>query len=389
MSKSTSSKLLVETLYPTVDKHLKNKAHVNELLKGARHYLDRNSDKVFDSGLTHKVVFLNQDKEVIMKGANLTDQEVRATIRQSAYIKDNWRIMTEPINVTTALIARYFTLKKMDDELRLFLIFYSFYFYSSLHSKYFKYGVVENVMNYTVNNLTNKFLLKRYGSLFKTIEHIVMKSHETYKDNLINGEDGDLATYIQSIKVRLNDMVKHISNEYYDDHKGKQYLNYDSDNYDEDNFHIADNSSYAIQRIADGCVIRLNTYGPDMNFAKLAARSNKVSVSEIRNVVTHLGDNETEEIKRLCELILQLFLFDNANKVEDVRSGRFYVECVEIYKKSNTNDKVVLEIKKILDKWLKTYSIKYAKSNREATLSDFRRAIYMYFVIHIQQSASY
>lgn len=386
---AVSNKLMVDKLYPTVEAHLKNKANVKHLTDGARHYLDRNSDKIFDSGLNHKVTFLNQDKEVIMKGANLTDHEIKAVLKESKYIKDTWRIMNEPINTATALIARYFTIKKMDDELRLFMIFYSFYFYSSLYHKYLKFGAVESIMNYTVNNLSNKFLLKKYGSLYKSVEHIVLKSHETYKEELIRGEDADLANYIQSIKVRLNDMLKNVSNEYYKNHENKNYVNFDSDNYDEDNFHIADNSSYAIQRIADGCVIRLNTYGPDMNYAKIAARMNSVSESEIRNVIVHLGNNETATIKRLCELILQLFLFDDANKVEDVRSDRFFVKCVELYKKSNTNDKVVLEIKSILDAWLKQYSAKYTKSNREATLSNFRRAIFMYFVIHIQQSTSY
>lgn len=266
-------------------------------------------------------------------------------------------------------------------------MYYSFYFYSSLHYKYLPYGANEDIMKYTINNLTYKFKIKVYGSLYKAIEAVVMKSHDSYKDDLIRGEDGDLANYVSAIKVRLNDVVKNIKNEYTINYNNKNYMNSEQDDYSEDNYHVVDNTSYAIKRTSDSALMKLMTYGPDMKLAELTAQLSTVSQNEIRNVIIHLSNDDSDDILRLCELILQLFLTEKGNTVQDIHTNKFLSYCLEIYKKSNTNDKIVIEIKAILDKWLNKHSTKYRLTQREATLSYYRRAIYIYFVLHIQMSS--
>ena len=163
-------------------------------------------------------------------------------------------------------------------------------------------------------------------------------------------------------------------------------MNYDSDDYSEENYHIADNLSYQIKRITDATVLKLNTYGPNMALANLAAQITQVSQNEIRNVITHLTDKDTEDVRKLCELILILFLSDPKNDLSSIRTQEFLLTSIEIYKKSNTNDKVILDMKDILSKWLTKYSPKYNKTNRQATLSNFRKSIFVYFVLYIQNS---
>lgn len=382
MAKETS--ILVNELYGTVNTTLSNKKNVDELMKNVQQYFDYNSDKVFNVVLHEKLLFLNSDKEAIYNATGLDQQTIKKAIAKSVYIKESWRILNEPLNTASILAIRYFTINKKQTELKLFLTYYSFYFYSSLYHKYLPYGANESIMAYTVNNLSNKFKLKQLGSLYKTIEQIVLKCHETYEKDLIRGEDGDLAKYVSGLKSRLNDFMKNIKNEYTKNHKDNRFMNFDSDSFDEDNYHQADNTSFAIRRIADASTAKLVTYGADMQLAKLSAQFSQVSQSEIRNVILKLSDEDTNLINRLSELILQLFLFDGNNKIEEVNMQKFLLKCMEIYKKSNTNDKVILEIKSILDLWLNKHSAKYSKTNREATLSNFRRAIFIYFVLHIQ-----
>lgn len=379
--------IIISDLYPIVEKNLSNTNNIRKLNLAIAKYFDRNSEILYDTGLTNKLFFLETDKEAIFEASNLDKTTIKNSIKKSSYIKDSWKILNEPLNTASVLILRYFTIKKRDTELQNFLLYYSFYFYASLYHKYLPYGANANVMEYTINNLSRKFKIKQYGSLFETIKNTVMTSHETYRDELIRGEDGDLAKYISALKVRLNDFLKNIKNEYTINYKEKRFMNFDSDDYSEDNYHIADNTSYAIKRLTQSAVIRLNTYGPDMQLAKLSANLSQVSTNEIRNVISHLSDDDTEDITRLCELILQLYLSDGSNTSDEVRGQKFLVKCMEIYKKSNTNDKIILEIKSILDKWLNKYSDKYRKTNREGTLSNFRRSIFIYFVLHIQLSS--
>lgn len=387
MAKSSNIRIICDNLYPTVEAHLSKKSNVDRLNRDIAKYFDNHSDEIYDTGLSKKILFLDSDKNVIYDAANLSKEKIKLTLKQSSYIKDTWKILNEPLNTAALLVLRYFAINdKKGDQLKVFLTFYSFYFYASLYHKYLPYGANENVMSYTINNLSNKFKIKQLGSLFATVQHIVMTSHETYKEKLINGEDGDLAVYVSSLKVRLNDFVKNIKNEYTINYKENKFMNYDSDSYEEDNFHIADNTSYAIKRISEASLMRLMTYGPNIQFADLAAEMSSVSRNEIRNVVDHLSDDDDKDILRISELILHLYLSDN-NRVEDIKGNKFFVACMDLYKKSNTNDKLILEMKAILDKWLNKYSPSYRKTHRDATLSNFRRAIFVYFVFHIRESA--
>lgn len=384
----TKSTVLVDSLYSKTENTLKNKSEIDKLIRGAKKYFDKNYETIFDSGLTNRLFFLETDKKVIYEAAGVDPKEIKTVIKTAKHIKESWKIMNEPINTAAAMVARFLTINNKEAELRVFLTFYAFNPYVLVYHKYLPYGAQENIMKYTINNLSNKYIIKQTGSLYKTIEHTVMTSHELHKDALIKGTDKGLADYISSIRVRLNNFMKNIKNEYTINHKENKFMNLDNDSYEEDNFHMADNNSYIVQNATDTSIVKLTTYGADMKLVKIAAKINKVSENEIRNVVTKIAKNETSQAKRLMELILQLYLFEEGQSAVnvDVHSSDFLYRSIEIYKKSNTNDKIILEIKKILDEWLKTYSLKYNKSNREATLSSFRRAIYIYFILHIQQS---
>lgn len=385
MAKDNS--VLVNTLYPIVEKSISNKDKQKELINHIGMYFDKNSEILFDIGMAQRLFFLNSDKDAIYEASGLTQSEIKTAIKNSKYISNTWKILNEPLNIASVLLIRYFTIHKQKEMLEQVLIYYSFYFYSSLHHKYLQYGANENIMAYTINNLNYKFKIKELGSLFEAVKAIVLKSHDTYEQDLIRGEDGDIAKYVSAIKVRLNDMVKNIKNEYTKNYNNKNYLNSDKDNFDEENYHEVDNTSFSVKRISDASLMRLMTYGPDMQLANLASQLSQVSQNEIRNVIMSLSNEDSDKILRLSELIIQLFLNEPGNRVEDVKTKKFLSHCLEVYKKSNTNDKIILEIKEILDFWLKKHSAKYRKTNREATLSNFRRAIFLYFVLHIQTNA--
>ena len=53
---------------------------------------------------------------------------------------------------------------------------------------------------------------------------------------------------------------------------------------------------------------------------------------------------------------------------------------------NNTNNKNINEVKKVLEKWLNMYSEKYKKSNRVATLNNFKKALFTFFIFTIQAS---
>lgn len=384
MAKNDS--ILIQKLYPIVEQSLKNNNIIRELNLTIGKFIDRNSEILYDIGPTNRLIFPMDDKNEILKASGLDIKQIKDALKESEYIDNKWFVANDPVNIASVLMLRYFTISKNKKQLQIFLLYFGLYFYAMLHYQYFPYGANKNIMDYTINNLSNKYKIKQLGSVYKTVENTVNVSHNTYEKQLIKGTDNNLIQYISSLRVRINDFLKNIKNEYNKNHDNENYLNYDSDDYSEENYHIADNLSYQIKRITDATVLKLNTYGPNMALANLAAQITQVSQNEIRNVITHLTDKDTEDVRKLCELILILFLSDPKNDLSSIRTQEFLLTSIEIYKKSNTNDKVILDMKDILSKWLTKYSPKYNKTNRQATLSNFRKSIFVYFVLYIQNS---
>ena len=76
---------------------------------------------------------------------------------------------------------------------------------------------------------------------------------------------------------------------------------------------------------------------------------------------------------------------DGSYTEKDIKSWNFITYSFNVYKKSNTNDESIIEIKKVLDRILTKYSPNYIKTNRIATKIQFRRALFMYIILIIQK----
>ena len=76
-----------------------------------------------------------------------------------------------------------------------------------------------------------------------------------------------------------------------------------------------------------------------------------------------------------------IFLTDNEIKNKDIKSISFIAAMEMVYKKGNSGDKNINNIKKLLDSWLTESSNTYRISDRQATLNNFRKALFYYFVL--------
>ena len=54
-----------------------------------------------------------------------------------------------------------------------------------------------------------------------------------------------------------------------------------------------------------------------------------------------------------------------------------------IYKKGNSKEKNITMVKGLLDKWLNAVSPTYREVTRAATINNFRKALYQYFIFSV------
>ena len=95
-------------------------------------------------------------------------------------------------------------------------------------------------------------------------------------------------------------------------------------------------------------------------------------------------DKNVNDMITLIENILFIFLYDGKNKIRDINSKRFLEISLGIFKRTNSQDENVNSIKSILDKWIKDIGLERVTS-RVATIIDYKRAGFTFFVFSIQR----
>lgn len=381
-----NSKVLVAELYPIVSSHLQKKENITRLKRGIESYLDRNNDKLTTLGPIHRTVFLDSDMKVLYDATGLNPQTIKAVLKKCKDVGDDWKIINNPFNVASMMAIRYFKMVKNKDMAKLTLIYLTLSMYPSLHFKYFQHEPNEKIMNYTINNLSNKYKIKKAGVFYIALIETAEGADINHHDRLLRGEDKDFVNYINDVKTRVNMMIRKISNEFYENKEKELYINIEQESMEEDNYREAESNIYAIEKLSNGVVLKLIVNGPNMKLVTAAAKLCKVSVSELRNYASSMITSENkDEIKQIVESILFLYLFDDKNRLQEINSDKFLMYCMDIYKKSNTTDKNIINIKSILDGWLERLGT-YKKTQRLNTINDFRRALYIFFVVSIQYS---
>ena len=84
------------------------------------------------------------------------------------------------------------------------------------------------------------------------------------------------------------------------------------------------------------------------------------------------------------ESILFLYLYNEKHTFQDINSKQFILFAVELFKKTNSKDKNINNIKTTLDKWGEDSGL-YGKFTRVATRVDYTKGMYLYFILSIQK----
>ena len=285
------------------------------------------------------------------------------------------------------MAIRYFVLKKdrKNAEISAIYLAFSGKFYPSIHSQKFKYPPDKNrhVMEYVVNNmLTQKFDLKREGTLFGAIRSICCTWLDTYESKFKDPDDRDVADLIQQLHGRIKSFMGNIATQYYKAYENKDmYLTYNSDSADEDSFRIADSDSQKAERYVENTMNWITTHGVNHKICEDVHDSN-VKTDEVQSIIESIQD-DPENIPIIREFIsIMIFEFFANDKTKDVRTMRFITYTIAA--KPNSKNKNIIRQKEILEKWLDENSPQYRKrKSREATKSSYHKSVLLYYAFVI------
>lgn len=381
--------VILHEIYPLVEREISKKDNQVKFNRLVSSYLDRNIKSLSTSGPVYRTLFLDTDTGPVYEILKINPTIISQILKKSSYIKASWANMANPFNTTLAMIIRYSKLHNNVELMVSAITYLTLSMYPSLHSKYFKFEPNNEIMEYTINNMTNKYKIKTAGTIWKALIDTTSLSDKTYSKNLIKCTDKDVTDYIQAFKTRLNSLLKKIAIEFFKNHRSGNYLNTEVENDDPNNFSTVDNNSFIIERLTNSIVLNLSINGPDNKIITLSSKLYNISVNDLRNTVNGIISNKSNrgDISKVINSILYLFLYESKKTQAEIKSNNFLLFSLNVYKRTNISNDDVLIIKDICDKWLVMYSSTYKRTNRVGTINSFKKALYTFFVLTIQYNA--
>ena len=388
-AKNTS--ILKDLIYPVIEKTFSTQVNIRKYVMLISNFFEKNTAKLTTPGPQFLIVFGDNDKDEFYKLFGMKKEEItdamRIIIKSTGSSAEFKYLMNNPFLSFLYYIIRYFTIHSNPKALNATLGLFAIDVYWSIFTKYFPNGVIEPVMNYTIDNLTDKFIIKKSGTIFGALTESAKHSYEFHKSKIKVGNDPDCIAFLQRIRNDQNSMFRTLSGIYYENHKKGNAIATRNDDYDPDNPILDDitSASTEIENTVNRVCMPMISNGVDIALAEAASMSANVSITNLRIYLMKIFVNERlTEITQLVESMLFLYINGEHKSVRDIRSSHFLYWTSALFKKTNSKDGNIVRINMILDKWGTETGI-YKAFKSEGSKINYKRAIFTYIAMNIQK----
>lgn len=378
--------MLKDVFLPTVSKNIL--ANQKQFERGIVRYIDRNSDIVYSLDLTKRISFSDYDRNVLYDNIGVTAEQAKAEIAKSKQIPSINKIKSNPFYCMTVLTVGALLDAKKDKLALLALTYMSLNMYPSIHYGFFKFGANKNVMDYTIANLSNSYRIRTMNSIYALLQDNASVYMNTYRKRLIRGTDDDIAQLVSALWDRIKGKIKKIAQAYYKNHEEGNYLNYDSDSLEQDNYHIMDNDSYMMDRLSTKVFLKLINRQFDSRFIRYAITRSDTSYTKLANIIDDIiGDDSNNDVRKVLSAMIEYYVLTSKRPPDTIGKGEFISYMKRSYG-SNASIPQLNLIKSTIDRWLDENMYKYGKAKYANTAkAQYRKSIYMFLVFVINYEA--
>lgn len=369
------------------------------LIRFIMNYIRDHIHELSTRGPSKHVVWTKTNENDFFRCVNITTEEIRKIIKSCEFIKSNWMIPNNPCNMLMCILICYYWNNRPAEEKEInsdnykksmtFMVnlIFTIRFYSSIQRKYFPYEADEEIMNTVVDELSGRYNLKSFNSMYELLEFIAYTNILNTIDIMENPTDYNIDYFMNNLNGRINSTIKGIVNEYrirYENDKSEveklNKTNTEGDQY----LDVATNVSNDISNIVRKLLIKLTSdSNVDEKLLEIACKQTKVATSKMKVSILNMINKDKDLIGNLISLILSYYLGTLKKDKKTIKSIGFISIMKKVYSVSNTNSEIIVKIKEVLDILLKNNSKEYLSTNRAATLSNLKATTYLYWILYI------
>jgi hypothetical protein len=391
---------------------------VNPIKAEIQKLADRNANVLQTNILGKQLLFGEEIKNRILEAVGLNQEEMMTVFKEDEYFKQfgDFKLRDQLLfAVPMIMLSREFYLEDRIPESQFFYMAAFYKPYATVVFKYFgKYEVNEDQMRYTVENLSERYDIKREGTLFAVLVKMAQSSYNNYiavPKSKKTFTDRELhVIFTSGIYSRLNNFMQAIYGEY-DKNKGK-YLPFEDSTFEGKDDSEGETFERDIQSdaaVRDSVVKRavssiikkpvdeqLIELSAKFGFVPAGAKAGSYKYSGVytdvlRSTVLEVVERKFREIPELFENIIGSFLFETnpqTNKkfsANDLRSAIFVSHSQRNFSKSpNTKNKSNLRVREIIEQFLVDCSERYVTWGNTQR-AGLKKALHFYMILVIQK----
>ena len=170
-----------------------------------------------------KALFQYRDMDYLFDIFDVYKNDLRKSIRNMESINPKFKVISDPFNqFCFYLLHKAFELNENDRKRFQILIFtyLNYRFFTSITNNFFKYPPSKEKMDYIINNLSGRYVIKMYGTWYNYIKYISTSfadGKSIHYNNLKSFKNDDKIIYaISNTQGKMKSVIKNISNEFYD-----------------------------------------------------------------------------------------------------------------------------------------------------------------------------
>jgi hypothetical protein len=174
--------------------------------------------------------FLPDDRAALFNIFNVSESEVRNLIMKIPSIKKEFKVVSDPFNVFCAYLLHVIqTSTSISSELRHSTavdvgLYFQYKLFSSIVNNSFQYRANEEIMTKVIEDLTNKFDIRTFGTwrnlLLNRVETLLLSHSGLYYQVIMKFDNDNQIVYlISGVSTRIHSQIVKIAKVYYEYHK--------------------------------------------------------------------------------------------------------------------------------------------------------------------------
>ena len=378
-----------ENLIPLVLKAM-TPDNVNKVIEFTGDFINSHADQLFDAGPIKTFTFGDKETSFLYNMIDISkDQllEMFNEMKKQVYDYDlNTEVITSaPHKILITAMLVWAIQNNNEDIVECCKLLIVLAEYPMIYRKYWPFGVREDIMNYTVEHLSSKNIIKKKNNLLNYLQHHGEVPTKNHRDRLKTGMDHSYVDYINAIRSQMNAAFNKIKDAYTKNHEANATEKATKSKTEEGDLAEQNSLSSSIGNLAENTCNKIRTAGTNERIAKAIAENVDISKEKLVAYLNRIFSTKNNNLYGMVESIISLFL--HSNPVDDkLGSGVFLTFGLALYRSIGTSkDPMKQKISKILVSWVDDIlELRKEYPNRDATVIGYRSAIFKYIVFAIQ-----